>query len=128
MYPPRILKAVFPIGFWQITVDKNLPTYANERLEYRPEINRASGSTVPTDIFVNPDYQNLSGVLYSRASVNSYNLLDMGADFVYIHNPLSRINRVQESYFNFGKEFIPKEDEEQYTIECRDHSLNKDGA
>ena len=125
--PPRIIKAVFPIGDWQLNIDKNIHKVVESGLQFRPDIKRASGSTVSTNVFLNPDYQNLSGILYSHASVGSYQLTNMGSDFIYIHNPLAMNNRVPEGYFKFGKEFIPTEDNEQYIIECREHTFKKEG-
>jgi type I restriction enzyme S subunit len=120
--PPRILKTVFPISYWRYKIDKNLHKIVDSRLQYRPNIKKTGGSKISTNIFLNPDYRALSGVLYSRVSIRSDKLEEMGSDFIYIHNPLAVENRIPEGYFKFGKEFIPKEDNEGYIIESREHS------
>lgn len=116
--PPRIIKAVFPVGYWQYTIDKHLHKIVNSRLQFRPQLERASGSSVSTNLFLNPEYQNLSGILYSRASVHKLPK-NMGEDFIFIHNPLATKNRVPCGYFKFGNEYIAKETGNNYVIECK---------
>ena len=123
----RILRAVFPIGHWQYTISKVLNKIVDCRLQFRPEIKRASGASVSTNVFLNPDYHNLSGIIFSRrASVRSEKLKEMGSDFVYIHNPLATTNSVPEGYFKFGKEYVAKEANGEYIIESREFPTNQD--
>lgn len=91
---PRIMKAVLPIGGKQVSVSKLSGPEVNWRYQYRPNLYRKrSGSVVPTDLFLRPEYNGLSGVLYSRSDVA--NLPNrMGDDLIFIHNPKSIKNEI----------------------------------
>jgi len=111
---PRILKAVFPIGNWQVTIDKKTGAVIDTGYQLRFNIKRVEGVAVRTDLFLNPDYTNLSGVLYSRISVRNVPE-KMGEDFVFIHNPLAT-NQLPYGFLKVGREYIPTEDNEGYAI------------
>ena len=60
--------------------------------------------SISTYIFFNPDYQYLSGILYSSATpVNNHNL--SGIECFFIHNPSAK-NKIPVNYFQFGNEYI----------------------
>jgi type I restriction enzyme S subunit len=111
---PRILKAVFPIGDLQVTIDTKTGIVIDTKYQLRFKIRRASGADVRTDLFLNPEYASLSGVLYSYASVRKVPN-KMGEDFVLIHNPLAT-NRLPYGFLKVGREYIPTEDNGEYTI------------
>jgi len=111
---PRILKAVFPIGDRQVTIDKKTGVVIDTGYQLRFKIGRVGGGEVRTDLFLNPEYANLSGVLYSHVSVRKVPK-KMGEDFVLIHNPLAT-NRLPYGFLKVGREYIPTEDNEGYTI------------
>jgi len=112
--PPRILKAVYPIGHRQITIDKKLGKIIRNGFQIRYSIKRASGTVIPTDLFLNQKYENLSGVLYSRASVRK--LPDqLGDDFVFIHNLMAK-NRISHAFLRVGTEYVAHEKPNSYEI------------
>jgi len=112
---PRILKAVFPIGNWQVTIDKKTGAVVDTGYQLRFKIRRVGGAEVRTDVFLNPEYANLSGVLYSHVSVRKVPK-KMGEDFVFIHNPLATTNRLPYGFLKVGREYMPTEDSEGYAI------------
>jgi len=112
---PRILKAVFPIGNWQVTIDKKTGIVIDTGYQLRFKIRRVGGAEVRTDLFLNPEYANLSGVLHSHVSVRKVPE-KMGEDFVFIHNPLATNNRLPYGFLKVGREYIPTEDNERYAI------------
>lgn len=112
---PRILKAVFPIRNWQVTIDKKTGIVTDTGYQLRFKIRRVGGAEVRTDLFLNPEYANLSGVLYSHVSVRKVPE-KMGEDFVFIHNPLAINNRLPHGFLKVGREYIPTEDNEGYAI------------
>lgn len=112
---PRILKAVFPIGNWQITINRRTGAVINQGHHSRHIIKRAKGAEIMTDLFLNPEYAGLSGVLYSRTSVRSVGQ-KMGEDFVLVHNPLAT-NKIPHGFLKCGREYIPIENDNGYTLE-----------
>lgn len=123
VYPPRILRSLFPIGHEEVIAELD----ANEtmkivgnRFQFRPEIKKASGADVSTSIFLSPDYENLSAVLFS--SVDVVNRPGrMGQDFILVHNPLAK-NPLPNGFFKLGKEYtIQVLDNHRYQISAKEH-------
>lgn len=123
--PPRIVKAVFPIGYPQVTISTDTMGIVDRGFQIRPAIGRTSGLQVTTDLFLNPAYENLSGVMYSRASVNNL-VRQLGEDFIFIHNPLAR-NPVQLGFFKIGREYTAHAGLDGYTITYRDWNAGTNG-
>lgn len=80
--------------------------------EYRPELKKVAGNTIPTTLFLDPKYGAISGILYSRASVN-FLPQPMGGDFIFIHNPLAT-NPVHHGFFKLGQEYYGQEQSKYY--------------
>jgi len=97
---PRIVKAVLPIE--RVWVESILGWYEDSCR--RGEIKRASGAPVRTDVFLNPEYKNISAVLYSHTDASN-RPLTMGNDFILIHNPLAT-NRLPEGFLKVGREYV----------------------
>jgi hypothetical protein len=112
---PRIIKAVFPIGDLQVTIDTKTGIVTDTGYQLRFRIKRARGSEVRTDLFINPEYANLSGVLYSHVSIRKIPE-KMGEDFVFVHNPLAINNQLPHGFLKVGREYIPTEGSEGYAI------------
>jgi hypothetical protein len=112
---PRILKAVFPIGNRQVTIDTKTGIVIDSGYQLRFKIRRVGGAEVRTDLFLDPEYANLSGVLYSHVSIRKVPE-KMGEDFIFIHNPLATSNRLPYGFLKVGREYIPTEDNEGYAI------------
>lgn len=121
--PPRILKAVFPIGYQQVTVNKQTLEIIDSGFQFRPTVERTSGEQISTELFLNPAYENLSGILFSRASVNHL-IKRLGEDFIFIHNPLAR-NPIPPGFFKFGREYTAQEGPENYTVTYKDWSTTE---
>jgi type I restriction enzyme S subunit len=102
--PPRIIKAVFPIGYPQITIDKNPHKELGRGHQLRYYLRKTKGSIVSTDVFINMEYKNLSGVLYSRAGIRHFPE-NIGGDFVFVHNPLA-VNSTPRRFIPCEQEYI----------------------
>lgn len=86
-----IIKAVYPIGDPVVTI--NTKTMEIESEEYKPryKIKKNSGADVDTNTFLDPSFSDISGVLYSKASI--FDPIDhLGDDFLYIHNSIAERN------------------------------------
>lgn len=100
--PPRILRSVLPFGYPQVTLDTVSRQIISQGYQYRSTISKASGSTVQTDIFLDPDYKHISAILFSNADV--FNLpKSMGDDFITVHNPLA--HPLPDDFLNFGQQW-----------------------
>ncbi len=111
---PRIVKAVFPVGYPQITLDKNTLKVIGQGYQLRYSIKKAKGPLVSTDIFLNKEYTNLSGVLYSRAGIRNFPE-KTGGDFVFVHNPLAT-NQIPSKFIPCQQEWIAVEKPENWEI------------
>lgn len=87
---PMIVKAVFPFGNLSVSFDTLTGKVVDEYHEHRDHIVKQSGSTVSTDVFMDPQYACISAVLYSSVDVANYPSV-LGADFRLVHNPLARV-------------------------------------
>jgi hypothetical protein len=85
---PAIIKAVYPVGPYQVTI--NTRTLETVRSGYvaRFQIRKTSDAAVPTDAFLQEAYSGISGVLYSDAA-----LWDMpptpGNEMLFVHNSVA---------------------------------------
>jgi hypothetical protein len=112
---PKILKAVFPIGHRQITIDKKSKKIIHDGFKLRNSITRAKGVAVATDLFLNPKYENLSGIVYSGVGIRKIPER-IGEDFVFIHNPLAK-NPISHGFLKVGTEYIAYEKANNYEIQ-----------
>lgn len=85
---PAIVKSVYPVGDYSVTIDVNTLQTVREGYKVRHEITKASGSSILTNIFLNKAYSGITGILYSNAA-----LWDMpttpGCEFLYIDNSVA---------------------------------------
>ena len=84
--PHRIVKAVFPIGSDQFTLDRKTMEVVDSGFEYRPHITKTSGTEVPTTGFLDDRLRKISALIYSRVDCANHPLR-MGDDFICVHNP-----------------------------------------
>lgn len=119
--PPQIVKAVFPVGLRKITISNETKKIVDLGFQVRTAIKRSSGAEISTDLFLNQSYQNLSGIIFSRASVGRL-VEPLGADFIFIHNPLAK-NPVPTGFFKRGREYTASECSDSYVITCEDWNI-----
>lgn len=112
---PRIVKAVLPIGYKEVTISKSSGSTVDWHYQYRPKITRASGSDVPTDLFLRDDYAGISGVLYSHSDIANRH-----DDFIFIHNPKSTQNAIPHEYFKLGIEYFIELGQQDFSVSWKD--------
>jgi hypothetical protein len=110
---PRILKAVLPIGDMQLTIEPITKSVIDQRHKYKPAIKKQSGSEVKTDLFLNPEYSGVSGIIYSW--VNYANSDPNKDHWFFIHNPLAN-NQIPTGFLRIGYEYYPYEKETKLRI------------
>lgn len=102
--PPRIVRSVFPIGYPVLTLNRKSMEIIKSSFEFKPNVKKASGTDIPIDIFLDPYFENLSGVLFSATDACN-RPPKIGADFIFVHNPLAK-NKINEGFIRVGKEYI----------------------
>jgi len=112
---PRIVKSVLPIGYQQVNISKIPGVEPSWHYQYIDKICRSSSSLVNTDLFLDRDYEGLSGILYSRTDLFNKPPV-MGDNFIFIHNPLAK-NQIPHGYFKFGTEYSIKVKPKSFSFE-----------
>jgi hypothetical protein len=112
---PRILKAVFPIGAYEVLIDRETREVTGTRHQFRGAVKKASGSEVSTQLFLEDCYRCISAVLYSRA--NAYCGPPMCADFVVVHNPHASAPLPLEAIPS-GREYVAAPAGDAYELTC----------
>jgi len=101
---PRIVKSVFPVGNKVAYINKATGSEVPWSYQPRNKVYRSSGSPIQTDLFLNPDYQGLSGIIFSRKDL--FNLPGhRGDELIFVRNPLAK-NPIPHEFFKFGVEFV----------------------
>lgn len=114
---PGIVKAVLPIGDLQVRMDRKTLEFSEPEHQYRDSIPKSSGESVSTSIFLDPDYECLSAVLFSLAHpVDPENISKKrGHDFILVHNPLAR-NPLPRDLFKFCRQYGAEIKEDSFAI------------
>lgn len=86
---PRFLKAVYPLGVYQLLLDRRTRKIIGQQNEPRFNIVKASGANVATMSFLERRSRGISAILGSSADVMGHSLA-LGFDFELAHNPKSR--------------------------------------
>jgi hypothetical protein len=85
----RFLKALYPIGQYQILLDRQTREIVGHHNEPRFHILKANQAEVPTKTFLDERSSAISAVLCSYADVGSYSA-PLGVDFELAYNPKAR--------------------------------------
>ncbi|HEV2137014.1 MAG TPA: hypothetical protein VGR47_22540 [Terracidiphilus sp.] len=86
---PRFLKAVYPLGVYQLLLDRRTGKIIGQQNEPRFNIVKASGANVGTMSFLERRSRGITAILGSSADV-MWHSLALGFDFELAHNPQSR--------------------------------------
>jgi hypothetical protein len=86
---PRFLKALYPLGPYQLLLDKVTGEIVGSSNEPRFHIVKASGAEVPVQTFLDRRWRGISAVLCSFADAGSHRA-PLGFDFELAHNPMGR--------------------------------------
>jgi hypothetical protein len=103
---PDILKAVLPVGMQQIHIRLSDNKCVGTDFTCRRSIEKSNGSPVSTDIFLNPVYSGISGVLFSRSDILNPPSVP-GMEFIFVHNPTAAYS-LPKGWLNFGREYFPE--------------------
>lgn len=100
---PYILEVLFPMErVWELS-----PAGAREDYRYQDGIDRASGTRIGKDVFVNPDYADLSAIIFAYVSSGRMPPRP-GENFVLVHNPLAS-HALSPGFLKVGCEYVPSQ-------------------
>jgi hypothetical protein len=85
---PPFVKAVYPLGYYQLLLDRVSGDIVGHQNEARPEITKASWRKVPVHAFMDRRWRGISAVLCSFA--NAAYTGPLGLDFELAYNPMGR--------------------------------------
>jgi hypothetical protein len=100
---PRIIRSILPFGNKSILIDTESGQPIDQFYQYQDRLLKKSGSSVSTDIFLQPEYSGISAILFSCIdAVNRPNKL--GDDFVLLHNPIAA-RQLPRGFIKLGREY-----------------------
>lgn len=100
---PYVAKSVFPFGHLVAEIDKRSGSVADAFYLFRDKVVKNAGTPISTSMFLNENYNVITGLLYS--CVDAVNYPDnIGSDFIYLHNPLA-LNPIPHGTFQFCREY-----------------------
>jgi hypothetical protein len=104
---PFVLMAYLAIGYPEIALNRNTKKILDSYNLYRDKVIKKSGCSVSTDSLLNPEYEGITGVLYSEVDPTRCPP-NMGRDFCFLHNPLAR-QFFKQSPFQFCRQYWYKD-------------------
>ncbi len=84
--PPLIIQSLFAVGNLTVLFDRDDPALDETRYSIRHQINKHSGASVRTNLFLDSAYCGLSAVIFSDAYPLSLQKPN-GREFKLVHNP-----------------------------------------
>lgn len=112
--PPRIVRSVLPFGWQVVTVDTASHKIVKRGYQYRTYLRKESGSQVDTNIFVKPEYEHISAVMFSNVDVANRTPV-AGDDFIIVCNPLT-LKPLPDDFPKLGREYWAKLSKDTVTL------------
>lgn len=106
------LCVLYPVGSLQYAFNRN-GNGGEASYQFRTCIQKTSGSTVNTDYFINPENQNITGVLWSTFNMGSY--FFPSSTLCYFPNPCATVS-MENRWLNWAYEWNYKVDGEMIEI------------
>lgn len=100
---PYIIQAVSSFGPQTVEMDWEIPEESYVGFARRSEIITAGGGIVTTNIFEREEYKGISGIMFSKEDIYSFNK-QLGKDLIFVHNPLAK-NKLPEGWIRVGREY-----------------------
>lgn len=102
---PYAVEAVFPIGPYQVRIDKHTHEMIETGHSYRPEIRNANGSPVPSSAFLDPWFSMVSAVW--AVDFNGCSCIGNSEPSAVVHNP-NALNPLPLGFLPADEEFLAK--------------------
>jgi hypothetical protein len=102
---PLVLSAVFPIGDFYVTLDRQSDEITRQGFHPSFEIERRGGA-IPRTAFIDERFSHISGLIWSRVGIG--NCLRAQRPITLVHNPLATIEPPQ-GWRSWDREFVAKQ-------------------
>jgi len=111
--PPYIIRAAFPIGSLAVRVNPKTFEKIWEGYQYKGEIVKENKTPIETKIFLSPEYEGISAIIYS--GVWPYDYPDkLGVRILLVHNPNAK-NKIDRGWLATGREYFLEGQEIKHT-------------
>ncbi len=117
----RIVQALLGVGNQVLLINRSTGDLMGTYLDPHDTTYKAKGSSIKTDVFLNPAYAHISAVLYSYCDWLNVPT-DPGGDFVLIHNKVAN-NPLPIAWLNKGLEYSL--DDEQ-NLKAKRYKVNEE--
>jgi len=107
---PRIVGSLLPFGNPVITLHRDTLEIIDSSYAYQEHVVKKSGTQIPTTSFLNPEYADISAVIYSNADVLNFPE-ELSCGLLLFHNPLAR-NPLPLGFLKRGYEYWVDDDDE----------------
>lgn len=110
---PYAVEAAFPIGPLAVEINRETLETSGAKHTNRWFIEKDNGSNVPTDSFLNPDYQQVSAIIGSCAGLNA--VCGRKPPIAIVHNPIAE-NPLPVGLIEVDEEFIAEDKGDHYEL------------
>lgn len=110
---PYAAEAVFPIGPYQINIDRETLEVVGRSHQHRLHVRKASGANVSTYMFMDPAYEAVSAIW--ALDLNGGSACGNQEPAVVIHNPLAK-NPVAQGLLPADAEYVASDEGDSYEL------------
>jgi hypothetical protein len=100
---PFAVEAVFPVGPYQVTINRYTMEQTDSGYMYRPEIPKPTGATVPTCTFLDPRSRPVSAIW--AVDINGQSVIGNSDPMAVIHNPYA-LNPIPIGFLPAHDEYV----------------------
>jgi len=119
---PFAVEAVFAVGPYQISIDRNTLNSTEAGHQHRPVISNRSGSPVPAYTFLDPTFRPISAIW--AVDIDECSIVGNAKPMAVIHNPIAA-NPIQEGVLPAYWEYVAtKCGDDEYALEKRPGRLS----
>jgi hypothetical protein len=103
VFPPEIFRAVYPANNPVLVFDRHSKAHLDTYIEHRDAIRKTLGAIVATDIFLKPEFEHVSAVLFGESDWVTPPE-PAGADFKLVHN-MRAVAPLPDRWLQIGNEY-----------------------
>jgi type I restriction enzyme S subunit len=122
---PFAVEAVLPVGPFAIQIDRRTMETVGSGHQYRPTVQKSSGSRVLTETFLDPRYSRISAIL--AADIDESAVIGSTKPMAIVHNP-NAINPVPIGLLPAFSEYVASLGQDELSVERKPGRLAHPGS